>query len=270
MNADKTLNSEKTQNYIIFLGTGGARFVVTKQLRSTGGIWFSLNRVNFLVDPGPGSLLRIVNSKHKLDPVSLRAILLSHKHIDHSNDVNIMIEAMTAGGTKKRGVLFCPEDALLGEERVILPYLKNYLEEIIILKAGASYQLNGIKFHTPIKHRHPGEVYGFLFEVPKESTAYYKIAYVADTKFMPEIATVYKAQLMIFNVIKLEPSELEHLSLNDVRLIVKEAKPQIVILTHFGMTMLRAQPHLLAQSLKEELKTEVIAAYDGMKFVLDF
>jgi len=88
---------------IKFLGTGGARVVVTKQIRSSGGIWLFLNNTNILIDPGPGSLVKSLSSRPKLDPSKLDAIILSHKHLDHSGDVNIMMEAMTEGGIKKEG-----------------------------------------------------------------------------------------------------------------------------------------------------------------------
>src|SRR4030043_1333651 len=89
-------------DFIKFLGTAGARFVVTTQLRASGGIWVSIDNTNILIDPGPGSLVKILNSKPKLNPASLDAIYISHRHIDHCNDASILIEAMPQGGKKKR------------------------------------------------------------------------------------------------------------------------------------------------------------------------
>lgn len=255
--------TENSTDFICFLGTGGARIVVAKQLRATGGIWFSLNNTNFVVDPGPGSLVRMISSKHNLDPVKLDAILLSHKHLDHSGDINTMIEAMTMGGTIRRGKLFCPADALEGEDKVVLKYLRGFLQDIVILEEQGKYKLNSVKFITPIKHHHPGEVFGFLF-----STNGVKISYIADTKYFPELAVIYKADIMIFNVIRLKPTELEHLSLEDVKTIILRAKPKTAILTHFGMTMLKAKPWELAEQMTEQTGTKVIAANDGMKYNL--
>ena len=101
---------------MVILGSGGARIVVAKQLRASGGIWFSLAGTRFLLDPGPGSLVRMTGSRHRLDPTKLAGILLSHRHLDHSGDVNNMIEAMTMGGTELRGTLFAPSDALEGDD----------------------------------------------------------------------------------------------------------------------------------------------------------
>ena len=52
-------------NKIKFLGTAGARFVVTQQLRKSGGIWLSLDGTNVLIDPGPGSLVRCLTSNQR-------------------------------------------------------------------------------------------------------------------------------------------------------------------------------------------------------------
>src|SRR3989304_8168443 len=105
-------NGEPKGDWIKFVGTAGARFVVARQLRSSGGLWLSLQGVNLYLDPGPGALVRCWSSKPKLDPTKLDGILLSHKHLDHSGDINALIEAMTEGGYRRRGVLFAPQDAL--------------------------------------------------------------------------------------------------------------------------------------------------------------
>lgn len=119
---------------ITFLGTAGARFVVTHQFLASGGAWLSLGNTQILLDPGPGSLVQA--AKRKLDPSKLEAIILSHKHLDHSGDINIMIEAMTDGGRKKRGAVFTPADTL-NQEPVILSYLRSYPERVEILTEGA-------------------------------------------------------------------------------------------------------------------------------------
>ena len=79
------------------MGTAGARFVVSKQLRSSAGTWCFLQGKNILIDPGPGTLSRCFTSRPGLDPEKLDAIILTHRHLDHSTDVNVLIEAMTRG-----------------------------------------------------------------------------------------------------------------------------------------------------------------------------
>src|SRR3972149_6926567 len=107
---------------ITFLGTAGARFMVCRQLAASGGIWLTLNGTQILLDPGPGSIVQATG--RKLEAEKLSAIIVSHRHLDHAADVNVMIEAMTNGGFNRHGRLFAPADALQ-HQPVIYCYLKN-------------------------------------------------------------------------------------------------------------------------------------------------
>ena len=246
---------------ITFLGTAGARFVVTRQFLASGGAWLTLGNTQILLDPGPGSLVQA--AKRKLDPVKLDAIVLSHKHLDHSGDINIMIEAMTNGGTKKRGMVFAPSDAL-NQDPVILSYLRSYPQNIQVLTEGGSYAVNDVSFKTPVRHKHPVETYGFIFQTPRHT-----FSWIIDTRYFEDLAGHYEGDLLIINVVRLKPgAPLDHLSLPEVKSIIEELKPRIAILTHFGMTMWRAKPWELAGELSEETGIQVIAARDGMKFDL--
>src|SRR5580698_836008 len=105
-------------NSILFLGSGGARFVVARQIRASGGMWMRFGETQIHVDPGPGALVRALSHVPPCSPRELDGIVLSHKHLDHAGDVNAMIEAMTAGGFRKRGTLLAPQDALENEPTV--------------------------------------------------------------------------------------------------------------------------------------------------------
>jgi len=94
------------EDHIKFLGTAGARFVVARQLRASAGVFIKMKGSNIILDPGPGTLVRCAKSKPPIDIAALDAVILSHAHIDHTNDANILIDAMTGGGLKKRGILF--------------------------------------------------------------------------------------------------------------------------------------------------------------------
>ncbi|MFH1440554.1 MAG: MBL fold metallo-hydrolase [Candidatus Omnitrophota bacterium] len=250
-------------NFIKFLGTAGARFVMIKQLRSSAGIWISSSNTNILVDPGPGSIVRCALSRPKLDVSKLDGIILTHRHLDHSNDINVMIEAMTEGGFKKRGIVFCPQDALT-DDPVILKYARKLPEKIEILKSKKKCCAGNFKFQTSIKHVHPVETYGIKFKI-KNTT----VSLIMDTQYFKSLSSFYKSDILIVSVVLIEPrKDIYHLSLRDVENLIKEIRPKKVVLTHFGMTMLRAKPHLQAEELSRKLKVEVIAAYDGM--VLNF
>jgi ribonuclease BN (tRNA processing enzyme) len=252
---------EEISDTITFLGTAGARFVVTKQFLASGGAWLNMGGTQILLDPGPGCLVQSV--KRKLDALKLKAIILSHKHLDHSGDINIMIEAMTEGGRRQRGALFAPSDAI-DEEAVIFPYLRNFPEKVEMLSEGGSYLVDGITFETPVRHRHPVETYGLVFNTPRHT-----FSWITDTKYFPELASYYKADLLVINVVLMEPREpVAHLSLVDAARIIEEVKPKKAILTHFGMSIWRSKPWELAQKMSEDTGIKVIAARDGMKFDL--
>ena len=249
------------EDTIIFLGTGGARIMVANQILASGGLWLNLSGTEILVDPGPGSIVQ--STKRKLRAEKLSAIILSHRHIDHSADVNIMVEAMTQGGLNRHGQLFAPADAL-DTEPVIFSYLKDYLDGIDILQEGASYSIGNISFTTPIRHIHPVETYGMLFTAGEHT-----FAYIADSRYFDGLCHSYGAELLIINLVFLEPRPtIDHLSLSDAEHIITKLKPKVAILTHFGMAMWRAKPWEVAQRLSQQTGVKVLAARDGMRFDL--
>jgi len=171
-------------NRIIFLGTGGARIVVMKQMRWSGGMWFEVDGTNFLLDPGPGALIRSL--ENGLNPKDLDGIILSHRHLDHSADINVMIEAMTEGGYAKKGVVFAPRDAL-EDDPAIFRYLRSYVDDVKVLKEKGKYQIGKVSFEASLAHAH-GKVqaYGINFQ-----TSCGRISYLADPRYTPELARSY-------------------------------------------------------------------------------
>jgi len=263
MKAEKLLSET-----ITFLGTGGARFMIINQFLASGGLWLNLNGTEILIDPGPGCIVQ--TTKRKLKAEKLSAIILSHRHLDHSADINIMVEAMTQGGFKRHGRLFAPADAL-ETEPVILSYLRKYLDGIEILQEGKTYSIDSISFTTPVRHIHRVETYGMIF-----NTGRHTFSYIADSRNFDGLRNYGGSELLIINVVFLEPrppddnplTPTDHLAVPDAEEIIAELKPKVAILTHFGMTMWRAKPWEIAQRLAENTGIKVIAARDGMKFDL--
>lgn len=254
---------EKKGNFIKFLGTAGARFVMIKQLRYSGGIWLSYESTNLLIDPGPGCLLRCHSCRPRLDPVSLDGIILTHKHLDHSGDLNVMIEAMTDGGHKKKGRVFLPSDAL-GREGVVFAYLHEKVEKIKVLKVG-NFTLKDLKISVPVQNVHSVQTYGLKFSLGDQV-----IAYISDTKIFDKLAEAYLGStLLILNVVFYKPrDDYQHLCLADAIKLVERIKPQQAIFTHFGMSILKEKPHLLEKKVRQETGLNIKFAYDGMSINL--
>ena len=235
--------------------------MVTKQLAASGGMWFDINGTQVLVDPGPGSIVQV--TKRKLKPDKLSAIIISHRHLDHSADVNIMVEAMTEGGFNQHGWLFAPADAL-GNEPVIFSYLKNYLDGVEILQEGKSYSIGDISFTTPIRHIHQVETYGMVF-----TAGGHTFSYIADSSYFDGLCDNYASELLIINSLLWEPREqVDHLALADAEHIIGVLKPRAAILTHFGTMVWRSKPWEIAEQMSQRTGVKVIAARDGMKFDL--
>ena len=254
-------NDSLSSDTITFLGTGGARFMVMSQILASGGLWLNLSGTEILIDPGPGCIVQ--TTKRKLKAEKLSAIVLSHRHLDHSADVNIMVEAMAQGGLKRHGHLFAPADAL-ETDPVIFPYIRELIDGIEILQEGKSYSIGNICFSTPIRHMHPVETYGLVFR-----TAEHTFSYIADSRYSDDLYRSYAGELFIMNVVLLEAKHyIDHLSVADARHIITELKPKVAILTHFGIPMWQAKPWEIAQRISEETGIKVIAARDGMKFEL--
>ncbi|MFA5398995.1 MAG: MBL fold metallo-hydrolase [Dehalococcoidia bacterium] len=247
---------------ILFLGTGGARFTVAKQLLATGGAWMNLGGTQILMDPGPGSLVYAI--KYGCEPPVLDAIILSHKHLDHSVDINVMIEAMTDGGWKKRGSLYAPADAF-NNGAVILPYVRAYPGKVEVLEEGKDQTEGDVVFNTPVKHIHQVETYGFVFKTPR-----HKFSWITDTKIFDSLASYYMTELVIINVLSYERRlPVDHLSLPEAEAIIREIKPKAAVLTHFGLTMWREKPWDIEQRVSDATGVRVIAARDGMLLDLD-
>ncbi|HAZ29993.1 TPA: MBL fold hydrolase [Candidatus Acetothermia bacterium] len=247
--------------YVKFLGTAGARFVVARQLRSSAGTWAELSGTQFLLDPGPGTLLRARKSRPPLDPTQLAAIVLTHKHLDHSTDANIMIEAMADGGHRRRGALFAPTDAVEGDDPVILRYVRPFLERIETWRAGGEHEVEGVKIR-PVSHAHGNvETYGLVLDSPAG-----RIGFVTDGRFTSELAASYRdCQLLVLNVVMRDwKPDVDHLSLSEAGELIQAVQPRLAVLTHFGATMLRGGPRALAAGLTETLGVPVIAATDGL------
>jgi phosphoribosyl 1,2-cyclic phosphodiesterase len=265
---NKMKNAGLPPESLTFLGTGGARFMIISQLLASGGIWMNLAGTEILLDPGPGCIVQA--TKRKLRPEKLSAIIVSHRHLDHSGDVNVMVEGMTEGGLNRHGRLFAPADAL-SPEPVIFSYLRKNVEDVVVLEEKKSYTIGNVTFTTPVRHQHPVETYGMVFKTPKHT-----FSYIADTSFFKGIIENYKAEMLIINTLFLEPRSgqgignvpIEHLSAPDAVHIISEMKPRIAILTHFGMSMWRAKPWEVAERISQTTGTRVIAARDGMIFDL--
>ncbi|MGB8267796.1 MAG: MBL fold metallo-hydrolase [Candidatus Velthaea sp.] len=248
-----------------FLGTGGARFVVARQIRASGGMWMRFGETQIHVDPGPGALVRALSLVPPCEPAKLDAIVLSHKHLDHANDVNVMAEAMSQGGWKKRGIIFAPQDAFEGEP-VVFPYVRGYVGGCTYLEeCSGPYTAGEVEFATSIAHRHGVQTYGLHFRHAGAT-----LSYLPCGRLFPQLIDDYRCHepdVLIVNVLRFRDTmDVDHFTFDDARELLAGVRPKTAILSHFGTTMLERDPNRLARELEDDLGLRVYAARDGWTY----
>jgi phosphoribosyl 1,2-cyclic phosphodiesterase len=249
---------------LVFLGTGGGRFVTITQKRRTGGFRLLTQKENIHVDPGPGAL--IYSLEAGLNPQKLKAVLISHRHPDHYANAEVLVESMTRGMLKKRGVLAAPTNILSGDNQAgpaISLYHQNMIKQTVCLKPSVNFKVGNIDIvTTQTKHTDP-ETFGFKFNIPEIGT----IAYSADTEYFEGIEEQFKgARLLILSVMRPNGSPWTgHMTPKEAAIIVDAVKPEMVVATHFGMKMIYSGPAYEIKYIEQKTGVPTVAAFDGMK-----
>ena len=250
------------QPKIVFLGTGGDAFVVGKQILASGGIIIQSGETQLHLDPGPGSLVKA--KEYNVDIRLNTAILVSHAHINHCNDVNALIEAMTFSGLDVHGVLVCNSTVFYGYNTT-KPYItdhhRKWVERCLVLDPHQKIGINDLDIYaTPTKH---SDVKGIGFRINAHD---FSIGYTSDTELFPELSQAFKdVDVLILNVPF--PGELktnQNLCVVDAVKLLKEVKPQLAVITHFGIKMLESDILNQVREIQKASKVETIAAKDGM------
>ncbi|MEG1642500.1 MAG: MBL fold metallo-hydrolase [Synergistaceae bacterium] len=254
-------------NFVYYIGTGGSRFSMMKQARKTGGIWFSYGGTNGIIDPGPGCLYHICNVSPPLDLHSIDTIILTHKHIDHSTDINVIAEAMTNGGFEKRGTVILPDDCLNSEDPTLLHYSRRNIKEIITPVDRKFINLNNGVTIEPVELSHHGvQCYGYIFR--KQGLKTWGI--ISDTHYLEYLGDRYSdCEFISMNItFTSKRDRMDHLSIEEVPEILKKIKSKLVVLVHLGIKALESKPDMLVKKICTTT-TKVIIGKDDMYINLD-
>jgi len=248
---------------ITFLGTAGGRFTVIKQLRASGGWMLEMDGEMLHVDPGTGAVVRA--NQNKFDLTKLTGILVSHNHADHCADAGVMVEAMSRCSRKKRGVIIMNETALKGsDDGLFVPVFSRYhlerVEKHRVLKPGESGTVGKIKITaTPTKHGDPKGI-GFVFEGSN------KIGYTSDGEYVKGQENYFRGcDCLILNCMRPRGEDWPlHMNTYEAKKIIEGARPEMAVLTHFGMKMLRGIAEKEAAWIQKETGITTMAAKDRM------
>ena len=255
------------ENFIKYLGTSGGRFSMIRQARSTGGIWFRYGGLQGVIDPGPGSLAHICAARPELAADAAELVMLTHKHIDHSTDANVLIECMTHGGFDDRGLLVAPRDALAGEDPVILKYSQKRVPRIVSPEDGERIDLGRGVTAEPVAHVHHGvDCFGYIFR--RDGLSEWGL--ISDSRLIHWFAQRYAdCRVLSLNVtFPNVKSRLDHMSIEEARQLLMELHPQSAVLTHLGAMLTSFEGAHFLSGL-DTGGARVVAATDGMVVDLD-
>lgn len=242
-------------------------FATITQKRMTGGFRIDgIDGKNLHVDPGPGALVR--THQFGLNPLKLDGILISHSHPDHYTDAEVLIEAMTRGMTRKKGIVIGSRSVIEGYKNFgpcISKYHLKKAGEVGIIKAHETKKIGNIKINgTKAIHGDPTTI-GFKFQLEN-----FTLSYTSDTEYFKDLSRYHKgADVLIASVIRPRGERIRgHMCTKDFAMLVDEVSPKLAIMTHLGMKMILDNADEEAKIIKKKTGINTIAAWDGMKIDL--
>jgi phosphoribosyl 1,2-cyclic phosphodiesterase len=247
---------------LTLLGTGGGRFATVTQERATGGIYLE-DGVGLHIDPGPGSL--VMMRRARLDPMRTDGILVSHCHPDHYTDAEVLLEAMTNGTHKRRGSLAGSRSVLEGDGTIgpaISEYHKAAVEAVSVLEPGDEVMIGHVRvLATPASHSDPTTV-GFRLV-----TTQGEIGYVPDTALTDEVVEA-NAGVRVLVVPLTRPLRARidhHLCTEDAADLIEGTGPELAVLNHMGLKILREDPGMQAEWIAKKTGVRTIVGGDLMR-----
>jgi ribonuclease BN (tRNA processing enzyme) len=246
---------------VLFLGTCGDNSSIQRQVRASGGLILEYNDLAFLINPGPGCLVRARQYGYNLR--KLIGVMMTDTTLLASNDVNAVIDAMTYSGEDRRGLLIGPKECFESENKPVINEYRNLVEKIIYMESQKKVAIDDI------------EVYGLktnkLITLGyKVTTPDFSICYLPDPVFSAEICEdIMDCDVLIIGL-KHEQNKQNitdnGLTFAQVSKIISIAKPRLTILSDFSSSVIDADPINQARMLQKETGQQVVSAKDGMSF----
>jgi phosphoribosyl 1,2-cyclic phosphodiesterase len=203
----------------------------------------------------------------KLIPDDLKAILVTHCHVDHTAELNALIESVhyqiTRGGWNFRSyqVLVPPDvykEGYLNKFHYKMPgkvhivgSQKKYLVKHLTVKSTK---------HLIEKPYYKKEVDEFGYQISGKK---YNFAYIPETFYKKGMLEGINSEVIILNAMK---PEGEYLA--ETIKIIKDLSPKIVLLRYWVRRTLEYGPKKLAMSLEKKTGVRVVALKDGEVFDL--
>ncbi len=244
-------------NKLTFIGTGAGDAGVLKQEINTSALYFEIDGLKFILDPGPGT---IVNArKYNINLTALNGLIVTHPHPDHYTDANSLIDALY----KPNSFLIAGKKCLDGSIDY-LPCIGKFQQgipaKVIGVASGDKVKIGNITFEaTPNDHVNCGLGIKIMSQT--------KIGYLGDGSISKLEEFYQNMDLLIFNVLIPYTDSLirpaHHTSTDQVIDFLKKTKPKKAIIQHFSEPMIKAGIEKQAKLIQEKTGIETIAAKDG-------
>ncbi len=258
MQSEEKINIEAT-----FLGTGTSQGVPViacdcdvcssedpkdKRLRSS--LLLKINGQNFVIDAGPDFRTQILRERVN----SLRAILLTHEHVDHVFGLD---DIRSFNWVQKHPMDIYAEERVLEAIKTIFHYVfadfkyPGIPKMILHTIENSPFKIEGIEF-IPIRcYHHKLPVYGFRVG---------DLTYITDTSFIPdeELEKVKGTKILIVNALRKE-KHISHFNLEEALEVIGKINPEKAFLTHLSHTFGKHE------DIQKELPENVFVGYDGLR-----